>query len=168
MLQSEFYTISADITIIRHNERMHIHSTHSRIPSHTRTHTHNGREACFLSLLCVCAWHKSWANSRSDEKGSTTRHRQQIHSAPRQTVDSRNRQTEPVLTHAQHAVNNLWERAWHLASQSWTPCYHPCLPPLVNKRNSGRFLHLNVRNLLPAQVQKNANNKKVLTAEEHK
>lgn len=55
MLQSEFYTISADITIIRHNERMHIHSTHSRIPSHTRTHTHNGREACFLSLLCVCA-----------------------------------------------------------------------------------------------------------------
>lgn len=52
MLQSEFYTISADITIIRHNERMHIHGTHSRMPSHT--HTHNAREACFLSLLCVC------------------------------------------------------------------------------------------------------------------
>lgn len=49
MLQSEFYTISADITIIRHNERMHIHSTHSRMPSHTQTQWQRS-----LLSVCVC------------------------------------------------------------------------------------------------------------------
>lgn len=54
MLQSEFYTISADITIIRHNERMHIHSTHSRMPSHTEASSCLSVSLYLCLCVCVC------------------------------------------------------------------------------------------------------------------